>query len=78
MTDWYLCYKGNTQTVVCLGPFNETLDDHYRLSNEDATLIGVCKYMPKFMAKRRVINLYNNYSDTVLKHEFVFKCLNKY
>ena len=76
MTDWYLCSKGNTQTVVCLGPFNKTLDVHYRLSNEDATLIGVCKYMPKFMAKRRVINLYNNYSDTVFKHEFVFKCLN--
>ena len=77
MTDWYLCFEINTQTVVCLGPFNEPLDDHYRLSNEAATLIGVCKYMPKCMAKRRVINLYNNYSDAVLKQEFVFKCPNK-
>jgi hypothetical protein len=72
MTDWYLCFKSNIQTVVCLGPFNETIDVDYKLSNEDAALIGVCKYMPKFMAKRRIINLYNNYSGKVFKYEFVF------
>ena len=73
MTDWYVCFKSDIKTVCCIGPFNQTLDADYRSNIKDTTLIGVCKYMPKFMAKRRIINLYNSYCDCIFEHQFVFK-----